>query len=77
MTVKEQVLHELDSLGEADLRQLAKYLEFLKARPRRRARSRGPKEVAALYAEFAEEDRHLAEQGMADYVEQLAAEDSR
>ncbi len=41
-----------------------------------RARSKDPEEAAALYAELGEEDRRLAEQGMADYVEQLAAEDS-
>jgi hypothetical protein len=30
---------------------------------------------AALYAEFAEEDRALAEEGLADYAESLREED--
>ena len=33
-------------------------------------------EIAALYAEFAEEDRALAEMGMADYSAGLAQEDT-
>ena len=32
-------------------------------------------ETAALYAEFAEEDRALAEAGMSDYTAGLVAED--
>ena len=34
-------------------------------------------ELAALYAEFAEEDRQMAEEGMEDYALALAAEDKR
>ena len=33
------------------------------------------REMAVLYAEFAEEDRALAEAGMSDYTAGLAAED--
>jgi hypothetical protein len=36
-----------------------------------------PAKMAALYAEFAEEDRTLANEGMADYDAGLASEDSR
>ena len=32
-------------------------------------------QLSALYAEFAHEDRMLAEAGMAEYAQQLAAED--
>lgn len=35
------------------------------------------KQVAELYAEFADEDRELAEQGMNDYAIDLAKEDAR
>ncbi len=35
-----------------------------------------PTELAALYAESADEDISLAEEGLHDYAEQLAAEDS-
>ncbi len=77
MTVREQVLHQVELLGEADLRQLARYLGLLRSQPRKRVGSFDPEQVAALYAECAEEDRLLAEQGMADYADQLASEDTR
>lgn len=77
MTVKEQVLHQVELLGEAELRQLSSYLGRLKSQPRKRVGSFGPEQMAALYAEFGEEDRLLAEQGMADYADQLAGEDTR
>jgi hypothetical protein len=73
MNVKEQVLHEIDILDEENLRQVARYLGFLKSRSRSRA-FLGPEEMAALYAEFAEEDIHMAEQGLTDYIKQLDAE---
>ena len=34
-------------------------------------------QLGALYSEFAEEDRQLAEEGMEDYAEGLAGEDGR
>jgi hypothetical protein len=34
-------------------------------------------QIAALYTEFGEEDRQLAEEGMEDYAEGLRAEDER
>jgi hypothetical protein len=34
-------------------------------------------QLAALYSEFADEDRNLAEEGMADYAEDLVEEDVR
>ncbi len=47
MSVREQLVRELNNLS-------------------------GPDEtLAALYAEFAEEDRELAEEGMAEYAEAL------
>ena len=33
-------------------------------------------QLAALYAEFADEDRAIAEEGIAEYVESLAEEDA-
>lgn len=35
-----------------------------------------PSEFEQVYAEFAEEDRQLAEAGMTDYAEALAKEDA-
>jgi hypothetical protein len=34
-------------------------------------------QLAALYSEFADEDRNLAEESMTDYVEDLMKEDVR
>lgn len=47
MSVRDQLVSEIDNLSEPD------------------------ETLAALYAEFAEEDRELAEEGMADYAEAL------
>ena len=77
MTVRERVAHELESLSESELRQVVEYLAFLKYRSRfRESISFDEDEVARLYAEFGDEDRQMAEAGIADYAEHLAAEDS-
>ena len=34
-------------------------------------------QLATLYAEFADEDRHLAEEGIEDYQRSLVGEDAR
>lgn len=80
MSLKEQVVWEVERLPETDLRHVADYLAFLKFRARRKrmpVRSADETSLAALYAEFANEDRELAEEGMADYEQTLAAEDAR
>ena len=78
MTSKEQIARELDGLSDAELEQVAEYVAFLKLRARS-AGSPAPDEaqLEALYAEFADEDRELAEDGMGEYVERLAEEDAR
>lgn len=75
MTLKEQVVEEIETLNESQLEEVARYLAFLKSRGG--AHALDEKELAALYAEFAEEDRGLAEEGLADYVEGLREEDGR
>lgn len=78
MTEKEQLIQTVNLLNEAECRQVADFLEFLKFRARRRlGPSFDPVEAARLYAEFAEEDRELAEVGMDDYARRLAEEDSQ
>jgi len=78
MTVREQVVNALDSLTEAELRQVSEFLAFLRYRARRQvAESWNVSQAAALYAEFSEEDRQMAEEGMAEYAELLATEDTR
>jgi hypothetical protein len=78
MTIKEQVTQELDSLSEADLRQVAEYVGFLKYRARvKPVRGLDETQLAMLYVEFADEDRQLAEDGMSDYAKGLMKEDRR
>ena len=77
MSTKEQVLEELETLSEAELKEVAEYLAFLKYRSRSKPEIADESQLAVLYAEFAEEDRELAEEGMADYAEGLRAEDNK
>lgn len=75
---KEQILQELDTLGEAELERVAQYLAFLKYQARIAATPAiDEQQLSALYAEFGEDDRHLAEEGIADYAHTLSAEDVR
>ena len=62
MSVKELV-QDLESLSEAQLQEVATYVSFLKYRAYRTGASLllDATELAALYGEFAEEDRQLAE----------------
>ena len=76
MTVKEKVARTLETLSEAELGLVAEYMEFLKFRARMRAMpSLDTTEIGALYAQFAEQDRCLAEVGMAEYNAALQTED--
>jgi hypothetical protein len=76
-SVKEQVTQVLDTLSEAELQQVAEYVAFLQFRARIPFMpTLDSAQLASLYAESADEDRHLAEEGMADYHDQLAREDS-
>jgi hypothetical protein len=76
MSIKEQVIHGLDTLSEAELVQVAEFLAFLKFRARLQSLSDlDEAQLATLYAACAEEDRMLAEEGMADYMHGLCQED--
>ncbi|MFQ5915887.1 MAG: hypothetical protein ACE5JS_22155 [Nitrospinota bacterium] len=78
MSIKEQVAQELESLSEAELSRVAEYVAFLKLRSRLKPPlSIDETRLTALYAEFADEDRELADEGMADYAEGLMKEDLR
>ena len=76
MSVKEQVTQALDSLSDAELRQVAEYVDFLRFRARRTTTMLSDTELAVLYAEFADEDRTFAEEGIAEYSVALQAEDA-
>ena len=76
MSLKEVVLEEIDHLNEAGLQQVADYLAFLRFRSRLRPSLPDEATLAALYAEFAEDDRELAEAGMDEYAALLTVEDA-
>ena len=72
LLVRENVIETIQTLNDTQLNEVAEYLAFLKFRSRRSSRpSLDTKQVAALYAEFADEDRKLAEQGISDYYDGL------
>jgi hypothetical protein len=78
MSIKEQVAHELDNLSDAELEQVAEYVAFIKFRARvGRMPALDEAQLASLYSEFSDEDRTLAEEGISDYAEGLAKEDTR
>ncbi|WP_310489313.1 hypothetical protein [Chamaesiphon sp. VAR_69_metabat_338] len=77
MSVSTEALkHDLDGLTPNQLQQVADFVAFLKFRSQRHHRViPDPNQLAALFAEFAEEDRDLAEAGMGDYAAMLHQED--
>lgn len=78
MTLREQIGHELDELTELQLRRVAEYVALLKSHSGRVVESVSDEaQLRALYAEFADEDRLLAEAGMSDYSQGLAREDQQ
>jgi hypothetical protein len=77
MSIKSQLVQELDNLSEEELGQLAEYMIFLKFRSKIKPVEKIEDSVLAeMYAEFAEEDKELAELGMPDYARGLEKEDS-
>jgi hypothetical protein len=71
----EVLKQDLDGLTDNQLQQVADFVAFLKFRSRRHHRFiHDPNQMAALFAEFAEEDRDLAEAGMGDYAVMLHQE---
>jgi hypothetical protein len=77
MSLREQVLEELNNLEESELKQVADYLAFMRFQSRRNARVHHDEtRWADLYAEDAEEDRLLAEAGLDGYNQALLREDA-
>ncbi|WP_346290895.1 hypothetical protein [Sphaerothrix gracilis] len=72
---KEAIKQEIDQLNNSQLQQIAEFIEFLKFRSRFQQKPPDLNQFASLYREFAQEDRELAEAGMADYANQLHQED--
>ncbi len=76
ITTKEKVATSLAELSEAQLQTVAEFLEFLKFRERYKIEPQfDDAQLAALYGEFADEDRELAEIGLAEYANSLERED--
>jgi hypothetical protein len=73
----EALKQDLDQLTLEQLQQVADFIAFLKFRDKRRSIILDPVQLASLSKEFAEEDRSLAETGMADYAVMLAQEDQQ
>lgn len=77
LSVKERVAHAIELLHEDELRMVEEYVAFLQFRARTRPKMHfNRQQLATLYAECAEEDRLLAEEGMAEYAIGLQKEDA-
>ena len=77
ISTKERVVTSLTELNEAQLQTVAEFLEFLKFRERRQSGQQfDDAELEALYGEFADEDRELAEIGLSEYSAVLEREDA-
>jgi hypothetical protein len=72
---RETIKQEIDQFNEEQLKQIAEFIEFIKFRSRFQKSVMDLNQFASLYQEFAQEDRELAEFGMADYANQLQQED--
>jgi hypothetical protein len=71
----EALKQDLDQLTRDQLQQVADFIAFLKFRDQHRRAILDPTQLAALFSEFADEDRALAEAGMSDYAAMLHQED--
>jgi hypothetical protein len=72
----EALNQDLDGLTHKQLQQVADFIAFLKFRNQQHHQViSDPTQMAALFAEFAEEDRALAQEGMGDYAVMLQQED--
>ncbi len=78
MTVKEQIARTLEGLTESELHEVAEYLSFLRFRFLLKIRpSVDEEKIRTLYAEFADEDLRLAEEGLEEYAADLRDEDAQ
>jgi hypothetical protein len=74
---REEIVRTVKGLGDTELEQLSQYLAFLKFQSRIKPIPRVDEgELAELYREFGAADRELAEEGVSDYANALAREDS-
>ena len=77
ISMKEKVVTTLAELNDSQMQMVVEFLEFLKFRERHKLETQfDDVELEALYAEFADEDRELAEIGLAEYSANLEREDA-
>ena len=77
MSIIEQIVQELNDLSQIELEAMAQYLAFIKYQSKvKSTAATGETKMAALYAEFGEEDRELAEVDISDYAGALMEEDT-
>ncbi len=74
--IKEQIIQDINNLSDIELKQVAKYVAFLRFQSRVNSMpALDEVKMASLYAGFADEDSELAEEGMLDYITGLKKED--
>jgi hypothetical protein len=63
----ETLKQDIDKLDRDRLQQVADFIAFVKFRDKRHRLTLDPTKMASLFAEFADEDRSIAESGIGDY----------
>lgn len=77
LSTKDKLVTSLAELNETQLQTVAEFLEFLKFREQRKSEPQiDDAALEALYGEFADEDRELAEVGLDQYAANLKREDA-
>ena len=74
-TTSEELLKSFDHLPASEKREVAS--EIIRRTFALDRDQLDEMQLTALYAEFAEDDRHLAEEGIEDYESGLVGEDAR
>ncbi len=76
LTMQEQIAEEIATLNDIELQAVIEYIEFLKHRPVAYQPDMTDEEMKALYAEFAEEDRQMAEEGVSYSLKGIESEEN-
>ena len=74
---KEALKKDIDRFNAQQLKQVADFIAFIKFQTRFSHQTTDISQFANLYQEFAEEDRQLAETGIAEYASLLNSEDTK
>ena len=76
LTMKDKIGQESATLNDNKLQAVIEYIEFLKHRPVAYQPDMTDEEMKALYAEFAEEDRQMAEEGVSYSLKGIESEEN-